>query len=132
MSVISSPLHRQQGYTLIELAVVVAIVAVLIAGGLSSYQRFNHAQRIKVTNDHLDIIEKALVDYFNANRFLPCPALNTANYLTGSFNASVYTSPNCATPRGAGGSPSRWKRPSVRLSRAMSRSPCSTWISTLL
>ena len=33
-------------------------------------------------------------------------------------------------PRGAGGSPSRWKRPSVRLSRAISRSPWRTWTST--
>ena len=33
-------------------------------------------------------------------------------------------------PRGAGGMPSRWNRPRVRLSRAISRSPWSTWIST--
>ena len=36
----------------------------------------------------------------------------------------------CGTPRGAGGMPSRWNRPSVRLSRAIGRSPCSTWTST--
>ncbi len=36
------------------------------------------------------------------------------------------------TPRGAGMMPSRWKRPRVRLSRASARSPCRTWISTLL
>src|SRR3972149_5098467 len=33
-------------------------------------------------------------------------------------------------PRGAGGIPPRWNFPSVRLSRAMGRSPCSTWTST--
>src|SRR5437016_1555749 len=33
-------------------------------------------------------------------------------------------------PRGAGGMPTRWNLPSVRLSRAIGRSPCSTWIST--
>ena len=38
----------------------------------------------------------------------------------------------CGTPRGAGGSPIRWKRPSVRLSRASGRSPCSTCTSTLV
>ena len=36
----------------------------------------------------------------------------------------------CGTPRGAGGMPSRWNLPSVRLSRAMGRSPWSTWTST--
>ena len=34
------------------------------------------------------------------------------------------------TPRGAGGMPTRWNLPSVRLSEAMGRSPWSTWIST--
>ena len=36
----------------------------------------------------------------------------------------------CGTPRGAGGIPSGGSGPSVRLSRAIGRSPCSTWIST--
>ena len=36
----------------------------------------------------------------------------------------------CGTPRGAGGMPTRWNLPSVRLSRAIGRSPCSTWTST--
>src|SRR5437899_3153280 len=34
------------------------------------------------------------------------------------------------TPRGAGGIPIRWNLPSVRLSRAIGRSPWSTWTST--
>ena len=38
----------------------------------------------------------------------------------------------CGTPRGADGMPASWKRPRVLLSRAISRSPCSTWISTLV
>ncbi len=38
----------------------------------------------------------------------------------------------CGMPRGAGGSPVRWNRPSGRLSRAIGRSPCSTCTSTLV
>ena len=34
-------------------------------------------------------------------------------------------------PRGAGAIPSRWNMPKVLQSRAIGRSPCSTWISTL-
>ncbi len=34
------------------------------------------------------------------------------------------------TPRGAGGMPTKSKRPRVRLWEAMSRSPCKTWIET--
>ena len=36
----------------------------------------------------------------------------------------------CGTPRGAAGIPERMNLPSVLLSAANSRSPCSTWIST--
>ncbi len=36
----------------------------------------------------------------------------------------------CGTPRGAGGIPSRWKRPIVRFCAAIGRSPCNIWIST--
>ncbi len=38
----------------------------------------------------------------------------------------------CGTPRGAGRMPSRMNRPSDLLSAAMVRSPCRTWISTLV
>ena len=36
----------------------------------------------------------------------------------------------CGTPRGAGGRSTSWNLPSVLLNCAISRSPCSTWIST--
>ncbi len=36
----------------------------------------------------------------------------------------------CGIPRGAGGMPSRWNLPSVRLSMAIGRSPWRMWIST--
>ena len=36
----------------------------------------------------------------------------------------------CGTPRGAGGMPTRWNLPSVRLSPAIGRSPCKTCTST--
>jgi hypothetical protein len=38
----------------------------------------------------------------------------------------------CGTPAAPAGCPSRWNRPSVRLSRASGRSPCSTCTSTLV
>ena len=38
----------------------------------------------------------------------------------------------CGMPRGAGGMPVSWNLPIVRLSLAISRSPCSTWISTVV
>ena len=38
----------------------------------------------------------------------------------------------CGTPRGAGGIPVSWNFPIVRLSSAIWRSPCNTWISTVV
>ena len=38
----------------------------------------------------------------------------------------------CGMPRGAGGMPVSWNLPMVRLSRAIWRSPWSTWISTVV
>ena len=37
----------------------------------------------------------------------------------------------CGTPLGAGGIPSKWKRPIVLLSAAIALAPCNTWISTV-
>ena len=37
----------------------------------------------------------------------------------------------CGIPLCAGGIPSKWKRPILRLSLAIALSPCNTWISTV-
>jgi hypothetical protein len=60
---------------------------------------------------------------------LPVPR-SLAETLTMPLASMSKVTSICGTPRGAGGMPTRWKRPSVRLSRAISRSPCSTCIST--
>ena len=60
---------------------------------------------------------------------LPVP-LSLAETLRMPFASMSNVTSICGRPRGAGGMPSRWKRPRVRLSRAISRSPCRTWIST--
>src|SRR2546421_696367 len=59
----------------------------------------------------------------------PVP-LSCALTLRMPFPSRSNVTSTCGMPRGAGGMPSRWNRPSVRLSRAISRSPCRTWTST--
>ena len=59
-------------------------------------------------------------------------AMSFAETLTMPLASMSNATSICGTPRGAGGRPTRWKRPSVRLSRASGRSPCSTCTSTLV
>ncbi len=62
---------------------------------------------------------------------LPVPR-SFADTLTMPLASMSNVTSICGTPRGAGGRPTRWNLPSVRLSRAIERSPCSTCTSTLV
>jgi len=57
-------------------------------------------------------------------------ALSLAETFRMPFASMSNVTSICGTPRGAGGIPVRLNRPSVRLSAAISRSPCRTWIVT--
>lgn len=88
------------GYTLIELAIVIAIVGLLIGAGVGIVQRKNEAERFRVTNEHLDQIEQALHDFYSRNLRLPCPAQADARIesdTTGEFGVEMagYASGTC-------------------------------------
>ena len=59
-------------------------------------------------------------------------ALSRAETFTMPLASRSKVTSICGMPRGAGGMPASWKRPSVRLSRASGRSPCCTCTSTLV
>jgi hypothetical protein len=58
-------------------------------------------------------------------------AMSRAETLTMPFESMANVTSIWGTPRGAGGMPTSSKRPSERFSAAISRSPWSTWISTV-
>ena len=62
---------------------------------------------------------------------LPVP-LSCADTFTMPFASMSNVTSIWGMPRGAGGSPTSWNLPRVRLSRAIDRSPCSTCTSTLV
>ena len=62
---------------------------------------------------------------------LPVPR-SLAETLTMPLASMSKVTSICGMPLGAGGMPTRWNLPSVRLSRACARSPCNTWTSTLV
>jgi prepilin-type N-terminal cleavage/methylation domain-containing protein len=64
----------KKAYSLIELSIVILIISILITGALSvSVNSINNA-KIKVTNDRIAEIYKAIGAYLLANNQLPCPA----------------------------------------------------------
>lgn len=62
------------GFTLIELSIVLAILGILTAGGLTIGGVLVDQQRFTDSNTRVDEARRALVDYFKLNGRLPCVA----------------------------------------------------------
>lgn len=66
-------LHKQHGFTLVELAIVLVIVGVLLGGFISTLaSRIDHTRKSE-TVDELDDIKQAMMAYAFVNGNLPCP-----------------------------------------------------------
>lgn len=64
----------QRGFTLIEMAIVLAVFGLLVGGGLVAMTPLLERTRLKQTAANLDQIEQALQLFFIRNNHLPCPA----------------------------------------------------------
>jgi prepilin-type N-terminal cleavage/methylation domain-containing protein len=70
---------RQSGFSLLELAVVLLIMGLLLAGLVMPMSARVDQQRLAGTAQQLDDIRAALVGYAIANDALPCPATPASN-----------------------------------------------------
>ena len=79
-----------RGFTLIEMAIVLFIVALLLGGLLPTVSSQLEQQRRNETRKQMDDIRNALLGYAIINGFLPCPTTTTdpANANYGSADAS--------------------------------------------
>ena len=84
---------RSAGFTLVELAIVLVIVALLTGGLLLGVTAQRNAAEVVDARARLDVIREALLGYAMANGRLPCPA--PANVPTGNPAAGVTPSPPC-------------------------------------
>lgn len=66
--------RRQRGFTLIEIAVVLVIIAVFMAMGTVMFRGVAAAQKRSVTASRLATVDAALLQFVQLNRRLPCPA----------------------------------------------------------
>ncbi len=67
------------GFTLLETAIVLFIVALLLGGLLPTLSSRIEQQRIREVSMQLDEVRQALIGYAIANGRLPCPASATSN-----------------------------------------------------
>ena len=73
----SAPIFIQSGFSLIEMAVVLFIIALLLGGLLPTVSSQIEQQKRAETKKQLDEIQQALIGFAFANGRLPCPALET-------------------------------------------------------
>ena len=65
---------RRQGFTILEMSIVLVIIAVVLAGGAVTFAVSLQQRQYDETYAKLEVIQKALLDYRRTFRRLPCPA----------------------------------------------------------
>lgn len=70
---------KKGGFTLVEMAMVLLIVALLLGGLVPSISSQIEQRRISETNRQLDDIREALIGYAVINGRMPCPAVSGSN-----------------------------------------------------
>lgn len=71
--------HKQAGFTLVEIAIVMLIVALLLGGLLPVLSSQVEQQHRSETRRQLDEIQQALLGYAVSNGYLPCPAKSASD-----------------------------------------------------
>lgn len=86
--------QKPGGFSLVEMAIVLTIVALLLAGLLPTLSGQMEQQRRKETRKALDDIQQALMGYAIINGYLPCPSTQAdpANANYGVANATCNAS----------------------------------------
>ena len=86
--------EKQKGFTLLELSIVLAILALLIGGGLVIGTAQMEQERVRVTKERMDTIETTLKNYVTAFNRLPCPANITLAMSDAAFGLENRTAPD--------------------------------------
>lgn len=71
-------MRRLSGFSLIEVAIVLCIIGILSGISIPTLNTFSKHQKIRKTEEHLELILQSLASYVLTNKRLPCPANPTA------------------------------------------------------
>jgi prepilin-type N-terminal cleavage/methylation domain-containing protein len=88
---------RSAGFSLIELAITLVVIAVLAAGLLVPLVNQIASRKTSVTDKVLQDVKDALVGYASGNGRLPCPATEASNGAEIFAAGGSATNGNCAT-----------------------------------
>src|SRR5450756_1293281 len=91
---------QQKGFTLVEMAMVLLIVALLLGGMLVPLSAQMEQRNVSETQKSLSEIKEAIIGYALANGQLPCPA--DPSIATGLTNAGIVR-PTCTTVANSSG-----------------------------
>lgn len=87
-------LYKIKGFTLLEVAIVLAIVGLLLAGGVNLLSGSADTSKYKQTQNELQEIKEALITYFIQNSgVLPCPDVHN-DVTNASYGQADYNSGN--------------------------------------
>lgn len=95
-----------RGFSLVEMAIVLAIVGLLLGGLMPTILTQMESQRINETRKQLNEIQQALIGYAIINGRLPCPADGTLPTIPGVANGAGEKKSTCIT--GANGGVLPW------------------------
>ena len=85
-------MRESKGFTLVELMIVVAIIAILAAVSVPYYQRYVQKSRLtSLVFPGVHVIETNLASFFAFQPSFPFPTGGTLNSLLGDANTSYFT-----------------------------------------
>lgn len=87
--------NQCNGFSLVEMTLVLLVLSVLSASGLSLWQEKDARTKIKETNRRLDVVEKAMYDFRFAKNRLPCPSDIRLQDNTENFGKEAQVSGDC-------------------------------------
>jgi prepilin-type N-terminal cleavage/methylation domain-containing protein len=86
--------NKSSGFTLVEVAIVLVIVGLLLAGGINLMSASSDTARYKESKNNLNDVKEALTTYFIQNGgVLPCPDIHN-DVTNASYGQSDYDSGN--------------------------------------
>ena len=106
MTTTSHSAYQQKGFSLLEMAIVLVIVGLLMAGLIPSITGQIEQQHRSETRKQLDDIRQALIGFAISNGRLPCPADGTIPTVAGLANSAGLEKSSCAA--GANGGVLPW------------------------